>query len=435
MIVRSTRVWIVSATGAFLGLASLARAQQRATAGGGERAALEGVAFDSLRGAPLVGAFISLSGTERTTLSDSSGRFRFDAVARGPQTLVLLHSWLDSVGLSGVSTRVVVGDGTVARIGIPSFATLWRAACGDATLPSDRGFIFGSVRNAADRRPSGGVTVGVRWMDLTVDGPSGIAQHAWSGEVTTDSAGDYAVCGVPTDATLRVVATTDSAATGVIDVESFGTRVIRRDLVIAEESASDSIEPGSVVGVVRDRQGNAIPGARVVTAGAEEARSGPDGRFVLRGVPLGTRQLEVTSIGSAPAAVVVDVARGETAAPPVVMQPVVTLAAVTTRARSPAQRRLGDIAERRRLGYGMVMDSTRVGHLTSLRNAIDLMSDKFLCRKFYLDGRKVDETELKFRNPLDIALIERLHDFEAPQEMRPPPNCYAFLIWTKSEIR
>lgn len=339
MFVCSSRLSIACATGAFLGLASLALAQ-RQTSAASDRVPLVGVAYDSLRGAPLVGAFVSLAGTERVARSDSSGRFRFDSVARGAQTLVLLHASLDSVGLSGISARVDAGDGVVARIGIPSFATLWRAACGSAAVPSDRGFIFGSVRSAVDGRPASGVSVGVRWMDLSVDGASGLAQHAWSGDVTTDSAGGYAVCGVPTDVTLRVVAMTDSAATGVIDVPSFGARVLRRDLMIAQESGSDSIGRGSVVGIVRDPQGNAVQSARVVTAGAEEARSGADGRFVVRGVPLGTRQIEVTSIGSAPAAVVVNVARGETIAPTVVMQPVVTLAGVTTRASSWAEHRL-----------------------------------------------------------------------------------------------
>jgi iron complex outermembrane recepter protein len=59
---------------------------------------------------------------------------------------------------------------------------------------------------------------------------------------------------------------------------------------------------GTVVGVVADVDGRALPGAQVVLVGSERRiEAGADGRFVLRGVPAGVHRLEASHIGHAPA--------------------------------------------------------------------------------------------------------------------------------------
>src|SRR6478672_1181025 len=71
-----------------------------------------GIAFDSLSGQRLGSAFIALG--SRSTLSDSLGRFWFDSVVPGTYRLSMQHDLLDSLGLGGIATSVVVKDATDA---------------------------------------------------------------------------------------------------------------------------------------------------------------------------------------------------------------------------------------------------------------------------------------------------------------------------------
>jgi hypothetical protein len=52
---------------------------------------------------------------------------------------------------------------------------------------------------------------------------------------------------------------------------------------------------------VTDSVGKAIANARVVTDGVPEVRGDSAGRFLVRSVPSGTRQVEVLALGMSPA--------------------------------------------------------------------------------------------------------------------------------------
>jgi hypothetical protein len=110
---------------------------------------VQGVVYDSLRSRPLAGAIVTLSGDSRITRSDSRGRFVFDSVPPGARTFAAQHAALDSVGFSGISARVTVTDGAKPIvIAAPSFASLWRTACGPTRPPKDSGFVYGTVDRA-----------------------------------------------------------------------------------------------------------------------------------------------------------------------------------------------------------------------------------------------------------------------------------------------
>src|SRR3954463_2865805 len=93
---------------------------------------LRGMVFDSLRGQPMRDAFVSIAGGAQVITTDARGRFQFDSVAPGPHEIMAQHPILDSIGLSGLSAHAVVsGKGSEITLAVPSFATLWRAACGN----------------------------------------------------------------------------------------------------------------------------------------------------------------------------------------------------------------------------------------------------------------------------------------------------------------
>src|SRR5205823_3647379 len=117
---------------------------------------VRGLAYDSLHIRPLTGAFIVLAGTSRSATSDSAGRFAFDSVTPGPHRFVMQHDVLDSIGMSGAVAQVSVTDGRdTIRVAIPSFGTLWRAACPSPMAPSDSSLVFGTIRAPGGRSSAG----------------------------------------------------------------------------------------------------------------------------------------------------------------------------------------------------------------------------------------------------------------------------------------
>lgn len=420
---------------------------------------VHGVAFDSLRAVALPDAFIRLSdgrAVARTTTSDARGEFRFDSVAPGAYTVSMLHAALDSIGFSGISVRTAIGPAggdAAVQLSIPSFATLWRAACGAGAAPADSGFVFGTLRDAELRRPLPNARVTVRWISVGIDSGQGngarprIAEQAWGGEASSDSTGGYVLCGVPSDTPLRVLARTDSLATGVIELlpsDDRRPRVQRRDLLLGAVRDSGG-RRGAVAGLVHDAVGAPVSGARVITAGAEESRTGADGRFVVPSVPVGTREVEILGVGAQPATVIADITPGDTAVLSVELRKTVTLPAVVVRDKAARQRLLADFEERKALGLGHFLDSTQVAPYHNLQNALSMVLNT-VCPLF-IDGvqygeRKDIAQELYLRSPLSIAMIEthRADDPSLPAEYRPhgrmkcggPPPVQVVLVWTKS---
>ena len=110
---------------------------------------VRGVVFDSLRGAPLSGAFVSIAGVGRSTTSDSLGRFRFDSLPAGTYTFAIQHDIIDSIGVGSIATRAIVrGRDDEVTIAVPSFVALWSRWCQGAA-PKDTGLVHGTVRDAS----------------------------------------------------------------------------------------------------------------------------------------------------------------------------------------------------------------------------------------------------------------------------------------------
>lgn len=417
--------------------------------------AVNGVAWDSLRNKPLSEAMVAIVGTGRTTTTDSTGHFHFDSVATGPRTFVLQHDVLDSVGFTGISTRANVTDSvTDVPIALPSFASLWRAACG-RDAPADSGFVFGSVRNADGERPVTGALVDLRWLELTVVAGTGVAQRRWHGEARSDSTGSYTVCGVPLSEGIRIQASTDSGASGLIDLPPRELlRVQRRDLVIGP-IASAAIQPrGTVVGQLSSATGGPFVDARILLPEVPETRSGRDGRFILRNVPAGTRQVEVLAIGMMPLITTVDVVAGDTAALALTLRRVTTLDAM--RVTSARTRRFVDgFEERRKMGFGQAKDSTQLMG-TMYSTLSDFASTKIVrgqgskfnvyfrlgtgyCQAIlFIDGVELkDQEDLSFTYPDEVAAVEVYSNaYSVPmrfQSLR--AQCGVIALWTKRGIR
>jgi protocatechuate 3,4-dioxygenase beta subunit len=425
---------------------------------------VRGVAWDSLRAAPLSRAFIGIAGTARSATSDARGRFRFDSVVPGTYTFTMQHDVLDSVGFTGRSARVAI-DAThnTVSIAVPSFATLWRAACGGGAPPKDTGFVYGTVRDAADH-PAANALVGVSWLDVSYRKKVGFEQQNWGGEVRTDSTGRYTLCGVPANVGLQLRAASDSEVSGTVELTPRTLRVARRDFRLAPAAAASSVARGTIVGTLTGEGGRPVAGAIIATEGLPEVRSDDDGRFVIRDVPAGTRQIDVRAIGASPMTAIVDVVARDSTPVALEMRRVQTLAEIRVTAPTFRQVMLRDINERRRTALGYFRDSTTIAKMPSAIASLDGIAGLKVCRPpagggsarfidsiedcrrpkceraIWIDRVRLDAIALVLLNPADIATVEVYNrqtftpiEFQARE--REILLCGAVVVWTKRFLR
>lgn len=415
---------------------------------------VRGVAYDSVRGAPLAGAVISMAGDARTVRADNRGRFELDGVIPGPHSFSAQHLALDSLGFSGITARTNVTDGRdEVRIAGPSFSTLWRSVCGTNRIPRDSGFVYGTVRDAVTQSAVPNATIDLTWIDLHVDRARHISQSRYRAQTQSDTTGNYYICGVPRETGTRIRAATQSAASGLIDLAGGSLRVQRRDLTIGAATDSGFNQTGIVAGLVADSAGHPVGDARVLADGVGELRSGADGRFVVRGVPIGTRQVEVLAIGMAPVITAVDVNAVDTASVLATMRRITTLDVVRVTASPQVRRLVRDIEERRAGGMGYMRDSTEIANHGTLSSVLFEFPSVRVERKnvfgdfvvtlpgtgasrclanVLIDGQKSDFEELNYLRPADIAAIEVYpHRMSLPMQFMRFDDCGAIIVWTK----
>ncbi len=425
-----------------------------------------GVAYDSLRGAPLANAFVILTERGRSTTSDERGRFRFDSVPPGTYTFAMQHAVFDSLGLSGATTKAVVSDGKAPVVlAVPSFTTLWRAVCA-STPPAgrDTGFVYGTVRDAVSRKSVPQAWVALSWTDLVKLDPArkstNVTQRRYNSEVQGDAQGGYAVCNVPTGLPLVVRAFNGTITTPSVTMSASSDRVRRLDLVLGSGTAVDAQRKGTVRGMVSDSGGRGIRDIRVAI-GELEARSDAEGTFLLRGVPVGTRQIDASAVGFNPTSAAVDVFADDTA---LVQLTTFRLNALDTmRIRAVSARgkvRIMEFEARRIRGFGSYLDSVAIGKRATVSAALQgvpgLTVENLTAngRRFnlylpstgtgnclatlVLDGVQQQDTEVfNTLSPSDLAAIEVYQQrTTVPSEFqRVQQNCGAVVVWTKRAFR
>lgn len=426
-----------------------------------------GIAFDSLRNVPLPNAFITIAERSRSATSDAKGRFVFDTLPPGTYTFALQHAVFDSLGLSGSTARVTVTDGKApVTLAVPSFATFWRAVCGQIPVPGrDSGLVYGSVRDARKGQPMAEATIVVSWLDLVNTGTKEAAnftQRRWKSEAQADKRGDYAVCGVPVETQLGVRANYLSNTTGQLDLPGSPDRVRRRDLVVAGTSAADSALRGSITGTITDDGGKPLAGVRVILDNATEVRTEADGRFTIRNAPTGSRQLDLAAVGRTPVSTIVDVMADEPAFVSASLRTVTNLEAMRVTASGTLRRAALQFEERRKQGFGSYMDSTAIAKRGTMAAVFYGMPGVTVQRQagtsnarlfalylpstgtdqcmatLFLDGvMQADQEIMSTLFPGDIAAVEVYQQrLTVPTEfMNRNAMCGVVLVWTKRAFR
>ncbi len=438
---------------------ALAGANGEAQVSSGSAAlSVQGQVFDSLHATPLANATIIMLGRSGVAMSDAHGRFVFSNVQAGPHTFVAYHATLDSAGLGAISARATIDDQhTDVHLVLPSFETMWRRVC-LRPLTGDSGFVYGTVRDALTQRPVVGAAVTLAWIDVSLDSARRVRQKRWRANAVSDSTGLYAICGIPTTSVPNIQAAKGNATSGVIDLVGEQVRLRRRDLTIAPAESNEN--RGTIVGRLTNPGGSPFSGARIILAEVPEVHSDQQGRFVVRDVPAGTRELEILALGSAPTQLTADVTPRDTVYVTAEIRKMTMLDVV--KVTGPASQRviLRAIDDRVRMGFGRFLDSTQIRGIGTLASAmtsvpsaiverhgngnkfvVTLPQGAYRCvANLYVDGVRQggiqpdDETfsVLDDLHPDDIALIEVYTREEVPIEFQLPwSSCGVIALWTK----
>ena len=412
---------------------------------------IHGVAFDSLRGTPLRKALVTISGSPSQATTDDFGRFSLDSVTPGQHIINAQHPNIDSIGLSGITARVnATNSETTVSLGIPSFPTLWRTACGTTPIPAQGGFVYGTVRDANGLDPVPDVAVDVSWLDLKAT-KGALSQRRWRGPALTDSTGSYAVCGLPAVDGLRMQAGSDSGVSGVVNVFPSPLRIQRRDFLLGPASDSDLTRRATISGRVTDENGNPLTDARVFVDDFGEVRSNAEGTVLLRRVPAGTRQVDVLAIGRIPVSVVLELGAGDTASFTASMRRVTTLDVVRVTGSRRQRLLVEGYESRRKSGFGFALDSAELSTRGRLWTAFEgfpsvevkVRSGEFsllfpgamggkCAPSIFIDGRKTDISELNMLRVGELAAVEVYpHRMSTPTEFLTSERCGSVAVWTK----
>lgn len=231
-------------------LETMARGEHRASEA--ERASVMGVVFDSTRMAPLPGARVFLDGTQFSARSSADGSFTIDSVPAGKYSLSVVHPRFDSLAVRPPTVPVALrgAEPTMARLAVPSVATILAQDCSADELERAATALRGQVRNAANGGPAVAADVLVTWNRLEANSERVTAVAEQRLATRTDSAGRYDLCGLPDGVRLTLRATTEDWRTTPVQLTLEEHQVSVVDLVVGRPGVVASIAPRPVDAVV-----------------------------------------------------------------------------------------------------------------------------------------------------------------------------------------
>jgi hypothetical protein len=426
----------------------------RASACGPECDVVTGVVYDSLGREPLAGAVVSAMPAGVVVQTDSLGRF----VVRSAQRIDRVIAYHDALDVMGLPALEAVRPSearhwTDVQLATPSLLTVWPRLCGSRRPMNARATVLqGTLRLSDQRTRVAGARVQVQWARPTY--ASG-GDDPRVEEVLSDSLGRFLVCGVEEFVEPALVALAREAQSGVIQLPSDARPIRRVDLLMAR---TDDTTRATLRGRVVNESRQPVSGVRVGVDGADvEARSDDDGRFVVSGIPRGSRSLWTRGIGFTPTVQAIDITDDSLADVTIVVPAVIELDGVVVTARRDVRAVRAEFDWRRRAGWGRFLDSTDVMKAPHVRAALSMLPGitvrsagnrattefailgRFGCgAHLYLDGTQATLEDLNAVPPMNIAAIEVYSSVAfAPASLIQVrgDNCAVVAFWTKWALR
>ena len=170
---------------------------------GTARATLRGSVVDSMRGAPMAGVRVFISGTSFAALTQSDGSYVIDSVAPGRYTASIIAPRLDTLLLDPPSYELSLsaGEDKHLDLALPSLRTLSARLCA-APIADSSSVILGVVRDSG--RAASEVNVRAEWSEILRAATDIVrTQPIWS-ETMTGTGGRYTLCGLPPETRITV---------------------------------------------------------------------------------------------------------------------------------------------------------------------------------------------------------------------------------------
>lgn len=423
-----------------------------------------GTVFDSVAMRPLAGALVQFADVNdptraRSAVSGSDGRFQFDSVSRGVYAIGFFHFRLDSVVPSPPQLTMVVRDSApmTVPLGIPSATSMIVATCGgtadDVRGDGGRGLFSGTVRNAG-RLPVGtGGRVRLQWSTLVVDAKS-IRREPQTALAETDSAGHFAVCGVPAGGRVTARAWTKGDSSGFAEFEIPASGYASRDLYVPASLSEGT--PG-IRGTVRNARSEAVAGARIRVWGSDvEAVSNAAGQFSLDAPPAGTQTIELRAVGYEPRKHVVDVLPGGNEELSFALAPLIRLDTVkVTGTRIFVSLETVEFESRKRGGFGRFLDQDDIARrkVFSTSDHFRTMPGMLVTRGRYgeevlmrgangpcipsvfVDGLRVEAAHTQINELIPPHLLLAVEAYTSrilvPPQFQTLNGCGSLVLWTK----
>jgi hypothetical protein len=220
------------------------------------------------------------------------------------------------------------------------------------------------------------LTVQASWLDLSANGTQ-ISQKLRTLSVSTDSVGNFALCGLPAETGLSIRASGDSAESGRFDVPPLGgERILRRDLTIGLPLASAvAAGRGASIGgrVVGDSGRGPIENAELSLADLGLVTTTNDrGQYDFKDLVAGSHHIHVRKIGYAEVDLVVDLDEADRVTRDIALTRVTLLDSMAVVGRVlPRDEAMRSFEEHRRTGLGKFLTpddlvKAQNTHLTSL---------------------------------------------------------------------
>jgi hypothetical protein len=334
-----------------------------------------------------------------TAAPDARGRFRLDSLPPGRYRARVLSPGLDSLHLVPPATDVTISPGRVvlADLTLPGGTTLSEAVCRGERLAERRAAVAGRAVDAdADDRPLVGAELVANWMEFPLDR---LTRRSIPTRrvvvVKTDRAGEYRICGVPTETlftlqlrsqghaspVLRLLIAEDEGAiarnvslsartaptVAALDSAAHAAARKGRDEPTGELQMNGTAE---LSGTVRGLSGAPFAGAQVHVRNARSSTvTDQAGRFVLGDLPAGTQMLVVRHPGYTLAELPVELRPGKRVEQAVLLVRPLTLDAIQATDLDAFD------AMRRTNPYGQFLTQEQIDRKKNVTETTDLFDD------------------------------------------------------------
>jgi hypothetical protein len=434
------------------------------------KAGISGVVVDSLNLRYLRGADVIVEGVDATYLTDSAGRFRIDSLPPGTYQVGVFHPLLDTLGISVASQPFRVGpDSTsIVILYVPSAATIIHGACPPHSGDQGNSAAIGHVMDSETLRPVAGAEVSVTWTEIEASKQLGIRRIPHVLRDTTNEAGAFHVCGLPSSMSAMLQARKATAVTSDIPI-SLGdadSELFARTLLLSSANAGTAAGNATVSGRVVLEESATNAGSRVELVGTDVvALTNEKGEFTMARLPSGSHVLLARHLGYGAATAAVDLsARGPQQVTITLSKFVAIMDPVLVTARLSASLDHVGFNDRKKSGSGYFFGPTQLqamhatyltdilrrlpslrvtstGRGTLVRSSRGVNSIRSAsCVQYFLDDmpwQSAGPDDINdFVNGNEVVAVEVYQPAQAPAKYsRGLGNCVTVVLWTRFQIQ